>query len=165
LKPDIDALYRRYGPMVLRRCRQLLRDEAMALDLMQDVFVKVLERRDSLSLEAPSSLFYHMATNLCLNRIRDYRRLRMESSLSQDDKNDVLARIATVEDASEQIGAANVLNRIFRRHPASTRTIATLHLYDGMTLQEVASETGMSVSGVRKRLRLLKSQLPELREV
>ena len=29
---DVDTLYRRYGPMVMRRCRQLLRDEDQALD-------------------------------------------------------------------------------------------------------------------------------------
>lgn len=165
MNTKLDDLYKRYGPMVLRRCRQLLRDEAMALDLMQDVFVRVLERQDRLVLDAPSSLLYQMATNLCLNRLRDYRRLQTESSLSRDEQSDLLSRIATVEDASEQVAAGKVLTRLFRRQPASTRTIATLHLYDGMTLQEVADEVGMSVSGVRKRLRGLKAQLHELQEV
>ena len=36
---DVEALYQKYGPMVLRRCRQLLRDEDEALDVVQDVFV------------------------------------------------------------------------------------------------------------------------------
>ena len=34
---NIEEYYTRYGPMVLRRCRQLLRDEDRALDAMQDV--------------------------------------------------------------------------------------------------------------------------------
>jgi len=33
---DVDAYYRRYGPMVLRRCRKLLGQEQDALDAMQD---------------------------------------------------------------------------------------------------------------------------------
>ena len=28
---DVEALYRKYGPMVLRRCRHLLRDEEMTM--------------------------------------------------------------------------------------------------------------------------------------
>ena len=40
---DVEAAYRRYGPMVLRRCRQMLRDEQQATDAMQDVFVQLLD--------------------------------------------------------------------------------------------------------------------------
>ena len=39
------------------------------------------------------------------------------------------------------------------------RTMAVLHYVDGMTLEQVARECGMSVSGVRKRLRGLRSEL------
>jgi len=37
-----------------------------------------------------------------------------------------------------------------------------LHLHDGLTLEEVAREVGLSVSGVRKRLRRLEDRLREL---
>ena len=69
----VEALYRRYGPMVLRRCRSLLRDEEDALDVMQDVFVNVARNAERLRGEYPSSLLYRIATNLSLNRIRDRR--------------------------------------------------------------------------------------------
>ena len=58
-----------------------------------------------------------------------------------------------------------LLDRIFAREQASTRTMAVLHLLDGMTLQEVANEVGMSVSGVRKRLRTRKAHVAELEGV
>ena len=50
----------------------------------------------------------------------------------------------------------------FGRGRESTRTMAILHYVDGMTLQEVADEVGMSVSGVRKRLRGLRAELHDL---
>jgi RNA polymerase sigma-70 factor (ECF subfamily) len=53
-----------------------------------------------------------------------------------------------------------VLDRIFGSEPASTRLIAVLLYVDRLTLDEVATEVGMSVSGVRKRLRTLKQRLP-----
>jgi len=164
MSTEIEALYLRYAPMVLRRCRQLMRDEAQALDIMQDVFVKLLEHQQRLRLETPSSLLYRMATNLCLNRIRDTRRVSNLTSLGQQDSDDLLSRIAVVDDASEQVAAGKVLMGIFGRYPESTRTIAVLHLHDGLTLQQVADEVGMSVSGVRKRLRTLKAFIQELQE-
>jgi len=65
---NVEMLYQKYGAMVLRRCRRLLREEDHALDAMQDVFVRVLQRQDSLKATYPSSLLYRIATNVCLNR-------------------------------------------------------------------------------------------------
>jgi RNA polymerase sigma-70 factor (ECF subfamily) len=71
---DVEALYRKYGPMVLRRCRQLLKDEDKALDAMQETFVRLLRNRERLQASGPSSLLYRIATNVCLNLLRSERR-------------------------------------------------------------------------------------------
>ena len=71
---DVDNLYRRYAPMVMRRCRGMLRDEDMAADAMQETFVQVLRHRESLDARYPSSLLYRIATNTCLNAMRSRRR-------------------------------------------------------------------------------------------
>lgn len=63
---DFDFLYRTFGPMVLRRCRFLLKDEEKALDALQDVFVRILDRKQKLETVC-SSLFYVMATHICRN--------------------------------------------------------------------------------------------------
>ena len=155
---DIEALYQTYGPMVLRRCRQLLRDEDEALDAMQDVFVQVLKHRKRLTDRYPSSLLYRIATNLCLNRIRDNRRL------PETPGEEMLHQLAGLEDPTPRLEARSVLDALFRRHQDSSRTIAVLHFVDGLTLEEVAREVGMSVSGVRKRLRGLRDTLANLEE-
>lgn len=146
---DVEGLYRRYGPMVLRRCRRLLRDEDEALDAMQDVFVQLLRHRERLEERYPSSLLYRIATNLCLNRIRAHKR---DPGLPGDE---TLERIARRVD----LDAPMLLERLFRRHPESTRVMAVMHYLDGMTLDEVARDCRMSVSGVRKRLRGLRGTL------
>ena len=135
--------------MVLRRCRRLLRDEDEALDAMQEVFVRLLKQRHRFSDSHLSSLLFRIATNLSLNRLRDRRR---EPALPGDD---ALYRIAT----SRDLDAPILLERLFGRHPDSTRTMAVLHHVDGMTLEQVAHECGLSVSGVRKRLRGLRASL------
>ena len=153
---DVDQAYRRYGPMVLRRCRRLLRTEEEAADAMQDVFVQLLRHQERLDEAAPSSLLFRIATNVCLNRIRSKKRR------PEDASDELLLRIATADDPAERAQSRSFLDRIFSRQQPSSRTIAVLHLLDGMTLEEVAREVGMSVSGVRKRLRLLKASVAEL---
>lgn len=120
------------------------------MDVCQDVFVRVLERRAWLNVTYPSSLLFRMATNLSLNRIRDKRR----AALPVD--NDLLDTIACADETAERSLASALLDRVFGRHPESSRTMAVLHHIDGLTLEEVARETGFSISGVRKRLRALK---------
>ena len=153
---DVEALARRYGPMVLRRCRCLLRNEDEALDACQDVFVRVVEHRARLDAKYPSSLLYRMATNVCLNRLRDGRRKPVTHEEA------VLDAIANAEEPGGASDARLVLARLFGRHPESSRTMAVLHYVDGLTLEEVAAETDMSVSGVRKRLRALRASLTDL---
>ncbi len=79
---DVESLYTRYGPMVLRRCRAMLRQEDEAADAMQDVFVRLLVERSRLDPKACSSLLYRVATNVCLNRLRSRRR-RPEDAQSE----------------------------------------------------------------------------------
>jgi RNA polymerase sigma factor (sigma-70 family) len=160
---DAGDLCRRYGPMVLRRCRRLLRDEGDALDACQDVFVRVLERRDRLDWTHPSSLLFRIATNICLNRMRDRgRRPEGHLATSADGDADPLFQIACAEAPGAGSEARLRLDRLFGREPESSRTMAVLHYVDGLTLEEVAQLTGMSVSGVRKRLRRLRLSLTVL---
>jgi len=157
---DVAALSRQYGPMVLRRCRQLLRDEEEALDACQDVFVRLIERRQTLDARYPSSLLYRIATNVCLNRIRDRR--RSPASPSGESEAERIHAIACAEPPAGNSDARMLLDWLFNRHPESSRTIAVLHYVDGLTLEQVAAEIGLSVSGVRKRLRRLRQSLMEM---
>ncbi len=153
---DVEDFYRRFGPMVLRRCRKLLRNEEDAVDAMQDTFVRVLQRADRLNDSAPSSLLYRTATHICLNRLRRSKR-KPESP-----GDELLLRIAAFEDAEKRNEARSILRRLFAREKASTATIAVLHWIDGLTLEQTAREVEISVSGVSLRLRGLREHLGHL---
>ena len=118
--------------------------------------VRLLERRDGLHARYPSSLLYRIATNLSLNRIRD----RSRRAADADEQR--LHRIACAGSPTGPSEARLTLGRLFGRHPESTRTIAVLHYLDGLTLEQVSETVGLSVSGVRKRLRRLRHTLTEL---
>ena len=145
--------------MVLGRCRKLLGDEEKALDAMQETFVHLLRRKESLTEEAPSSLLYCIATNVCLNLIRSERRRPALPG------GELLERIAGSDDVEALGQARHLLDGIFAREEASTRTMAVLHYVDGLTLEETAARVGLSVSGLRKRLRRLRDRSRPFLEV
>lgn len=153
---DSHSYYTTYGPMVLRRCRKLLGDDHAARDAMHDVFVQILSHEGQLADQAPSSLLFRIATNVCLNRIRTRKRR------PEDGDPTMLVEIAEQTDPHARSAARSILDVLFRHEPEDTALIAVLHLVDRMTLEEVAAEVGMSVSGVRKRLAKLRSKLHNL---
>lgn len=122
---------------------------------MHDVFVQVLSN-GQLDERAPSSLLFRIATNVCLNRLRSRRRR------PEDGDPDLVEQIAANTDPGDRSTARSVLDALFRHEPEDTALIAVLHLHDKMTLEEVAAEVGMSVSGVRKRIAKLRTKLHDL---
>lgn len=149
----IEEYYRRYAPMVLRRCRILLCDEEASLDAMQEVFVRVLSSRERLRHEYPSSLLFRIATNVCLNI------LRSQKVRNQTQDGGLLDQIAHYDESEKRLIFSDLLDRVFQRNKASTREIAIMHFLYGLTLNEVAELVGLSLSGVRKRINLLRQQL------
>ena len=156
---DVEAAYVRYGPMVLRRCRRLLRDEDAAVDAMQDTFVQLVRYAARLEDRGTSSLLYRMATNTCLNILRSRRRK------PADHDDELLSRIASADDPTAGSLGRVWLERVLGHAETSTRAMAVMHLVDGMTLEEIAADVGLSVSGVRKRLRGLRATIRELEGV
>lgn len=149
---DVEALYRKYGAMVLRRCRTLLKNEDAAADAMQETFVRVLRSGKTLTASYPSSLLYRIATNVCLNMLRTNRR---RPTVSADP---ILEGLAGREKMEDRILDAFVLEQVFSGTREGTRRAAEMHFLEGCTLAETAEQVGLSISGVRKRLRSLRDQ-------
>jgi RNA polymerase sigma-70 factor (ECF subfamily) len=147
---DVEAFYRRYGPMVLRRCRSLLNDEDQAQDAMQDVFLKVLRRKHTLRPDYPSSLLYRIATNTCLNVIKSQKRRQGGGG------ERALENLSARDEPEARTLDAFFLEQLFEGAKPGTRSIAENHYLREATLEETAQEAGLSVSGVRKRLHSLR---------
>ena len=153
---DVKALYERYGPMVLRRCRAILKGEDEAMDALQDVFIQVIRNQNTLEDKGLSSLLYTMATNTCLNLIRSRRTREDLVVRSKNPEDDLLSQIAIMDDHEEKTNASFTTDQFFSLEKPSTRAMAVYYFVDGMTLEETATAVNLSVSGVRKRLAGLK---------
>jgi RNA polymerase sigma-70 factor (ECF subfamily) len=156
MSSDIGSIYLKYGPMVFRRCLSILRQREEADDATQDVFVKYMADPGRGKVRYPSAYLYRCATNHALNL------LKRRSFASAD--GDLAVRIAVSEDFDDAIAVRTFLDALFRREPVSTRFIAYLRYVDDMDWKEIAAMTGLSVSGVRRRLAGLRDKARRLEE-
>src|SRR4051812_616812 len=73
---SLTMLYRRYGPFIYARCARLLDDHAAAQDATQETFMRVHRHlRKAPDSNQALGWIYRIATNYCLNEIRN-RKLR-----------------------------------------------------------------------------------------
>ena len=154
---DIAAWYEKYGPMVIRRCRGILKSEEDALDAVHDVFVNLLKGELRLHDRFPSSLLYTMATNVCLNRLRK-KKWEKSIDFSGDLSAGEEALFSGADEGFDQVEAELVLEGILKDESEMNRAICFMYHADGMTLKEIGEAVGLSISGVRKRLEAFKSR-------
>jgi len=140
---DVHEAYTRYAPVVFRRCRSILKNEDEAWDGVQEVFLRWAERPKRLdSLESPTAYFWRAATNYCLNRVKkEGRQVSIPEVEGEDPRSD-----------SEDRLRALFVERLFAQVPPRTRELAWYRWVDGLTWEETALTSGLSVSGVRKHL-------------
>jgi RNA polymerase sigma-70 factor (ECF subfamily) len=119
---------------------------------MQETFVQVLRRRETLRNDYPASLLYRIATNTSLNMLRSRRRRRWVAV------GDLDLEAAGTDDPEARAVNEVMLEQVFRDEKAGTRDIAEARWVEGAPLEETARRAGLSVSGVRKRLRALRSR-------
>jgi RNA polymerase sigma-70 factor (ECF subfamily) len=147
MQPDrLTALYRRYGPAIYARCRALLTDDGAAEDATQETFLRVHRHLDQVP-EAREALYwiYRVATNYCLNEIRD-RRVRAEL---QDELPEMRAELGASEG---RLGDRDLVRRLVDRAHPKVRTIAWLYHVDGFEQEEIAAIVGVSRRTVASRL-------------
>jgi RNA polymerase sigma factor (sigma-70 family) len=144
--------------MVLRRCRRMLKNEQSAHDAMHEVFLKILSNQNRLTGEYPSALLYRIATNTCLNRIRNERKHSLNEYL------DILHNTSFFENQEEN-STRNLLTYILEKEKESTRQIAVLYFVNGMTIKEIAETMNISISGVHKHLAKLRRKIRDKGEI
>jgi RNA polymerase sigma-70 factor (ECF subfamily) len=140
----LSDLYRTYGPVIYHRCLRLLGDRAAAEDATQETFVRVHRHLDKApAAEEALAWVYRIATNYCLNELRD----RKQRPTLHDELPD-----AAGADAEAVFTDRDLAARLIRRSPESVRVVAWLHYVDGIDQGEVARVLGISRRTVASRV-------------
>jgi RNA polymerase sigma-70 factor (ECF subfamily) len=129
----VSALYRTYGPVIYARCMRLLADRALAEDATQETFMRV-HRHLARAPDTDEVLawIYRIATNYCLNEIRNRKR-RPEPQAELPERGD-----ATAADVATLLADRDLVVRLIDHCPEKLRVVAWLHHVDGLDQGEVA---------------------------
>lgn len=137
---EVQALYQQHGPGLLLYGCSLLGRKHAAEDVLQQVFMKLLEQNTI--PEEPKPYLFRAVHNAALNLIRG------------ENKNVELADIEPWFEAPGQDHAARAsLTAELMRIAEEQRQVIVLHIWGGLSFEEIGSVLGLSANTAASRYR------------
>ena len=153
-----EELVSRHRDRVYVRAYSIMRNEALAVDLSQNAWVKAWQRLEQFHGEASFLTWLsRIVTNLCLDELRRQKRARtdsieaMEESTGPIENRMEMETLDPIEGLSreelrERIDAA--LAKLSEKH----RTVIVLYEFEQLEYREIAEKMGTSIGTVMSRL-------------
>lgn len=146
-----------FAPLVLFASRYV-RDKSAAGDMVQDTFIKLWQKRETLSdVHSARSYLYRAVRNYCLNYLRDHAREQsMEEQQQQSSYFD--GRYTPAFDITEQDVASQTDQRMklllkwVSSLPDRQREAFELSRFEGLDHDEIASVMGVSAKTVNNHI-------------
>jgi RNA polymerase sigma factor (sigma-70 family) len=134
---------------LLRFALQILQDEEEAKDVLQDIFLKLWQKRDELAkVENLEAFAIRMIRNRCLDVIRTRRTVSMElvkhKKLADEECSD--------SELLENADSVGLIKRIIAGLPELQRTIIQLRDIEQLEYEEIAEATDLNVNAIRVSL-------------
>jgi len=154
---EIKSVYLAQRANLQRFLAARLRDNALAEDLVQELWIKLDRLDDELSIDNLESYLFTMASRLSLDHIRKRQRRTARDEKWTGENTEMTGSFAT---SSEDDGETRLLRaeNIALVHKAITqltpkvRQAFELHRLKGLSHKQVAGELGISVSTVEKHI-------------
>ena len=158
LEVDPATLVETYSALLFRVAHSLLRSPAEAEDVVQDVFVRVLEHRRSLPAVRDMRVWLvRIAWNLAIDRRRRIQPEQLDESFAQSlAGNDVPA-----DEAMDEAQRMNSVLCELERLPQTERHVLLLSAIEDLGTSEMAQVLGRSESAVRALLFRARTRLRE----
>jgi RNA polymerase sigma-70 factor (ECF subfamily) len=148
---DVDALYRETRYAVFLRCRALLRNDAEARDVTQEVYLHLLDHPDEFRGDAaPTTYLYAIATNRSLSRIR--ARVVRDRDAWKESVAVLIQSSATRSDPESLASAREFLAEALASADEETTQILVHHFVDGLSQGEIADLLSLSRVTVNQRI-------------
>ncbi|PYT16968.1 MAG: RNA polymerase subunit sigma-24 [Acidobacteria bacterium] len=159
-------LYDRYGRLTYSIIYRVVRNTAVAEDLVQETFLRVWNRVHSFDQQRGALGPWVLA--VARNRAIDYLRSidgRMSAGALELDRMENPALFSGFEDSALSIDRARQLKNAFEKLTPSQRTVIELAYFEGMSQTEMADRLkqplGTVKTWVRSALKILRDELIE----
>jgi RNA polymerase sigma-70 factor (ECF subfamily) len=158
---SFELLLQRYRIPLCHFLNRMVRDQALAEDLAQEVFLRVYRaRREYVPSAKFTTWMFRIATNLALNSMRDNRHRQSDLSLDAPAQAadgsemplDVPDGAPRVEDRMVENERIAVIRRAIDALPEKQRAAVLLHKYQEMDYDQIAHILGCSVSALKSLL-------------
>ncbi|WP_426672004.1 RNA polymerase sigma factor [Mucilaginibacter sp. McL0603] len=144
------ALYDKYSTQLYRNILRLVKDDDIAQELLQDLFLKIWESRQYIKIEGSfKSFLYKVAENLVyahFRKIAKDNRLIAKLIISYDDFE------TNVEETIISRENHDLLKKAIENLSPQRKQIYTLCKLEGKSYEEVSNELGISTSTVRNQI-------------
>ncbi|MCY1543894.1 hypothetical protein D9M68_797330 [compost metagenome] len=150
-----EAIYHRYARRLYVKLLQLLKDEELARDILQDIFIKIWDIRADIDPEQSfGALLYTIATNLSHNVFRKAARdAKMRKNLNNSES------YTHIEEGIYQTETNQLLTEALNHLTPRQREIYTLHKLQGKSYKEISALLNISVSAINHHIQLANRQL------
>ena len=150
-----EILYERHKGGVFRYLLAKCHQQAIAEELFQDVWMKLIAARDRYEVRAKFTTYLYQ---LAHNHFIDYYRKTRTDVLQQNDQEEDVEQITsnTQKQADEQLDIqrqTETLLQLVERLPDEQREAFLLREEAGLTVTEIAEVTGVSAEAAKSRLR------------
>lgn len=150
-------LYQRHNDSLFRYLMRLCKHHDTAEDLYQEVWSKIIKSRSRYRPTAKFTTFlYRVAHNCFIDHIRRNRRHTNEVSIDPDNSASPAER---PEDSAEWSISRARLTRALRALPDEQREVVLLFLEAGLSVDKIASVTGVNRETAKSRLRYATTKL------
>lgn len=157
-------LFRETYPRLMSYCRLFVPDQQQAKDLVQECFIKLWEKRQSIKpMESIESFLFVMLRNRCLNYLRDQKVGQGKISLWQVGENEFqylyqLDFLHKEERALEE-ELVEALQNAINNLPERRKLVFIKNKINGQKQAEISRELKISLQAVEKHLQLAKKQM------
>lgn len=134
---------------LLRFATQLLKDEDEAKDVVQDVFLKLWQKRDELEkVENIEAFTMRMTRNRCLDVIRAGKTIPISAETDRRMKEETV----DVHKHVEFTESANQIKKLINQLPDLQRTVMYLRDIEQLSYDEIAETTELQLNAIRVNL-------------
>jgi RNA polymerase sigma-70 factor (ECF subfamily) len=155
---DLAALVETYSSLLFRVAHSVLRSRAESEDVVQDVFVRVLEHRRSLTAVRDMRVWLvRVAWNLAIDRRRRIKPEQFDEGFAES----LIARNLPADEALNEAQRLRSVLRELERLPRAERDVLLLSVVEELGTAEMAEVLGRSESAVRALLFRARTRLRE----
>jgi RNA polymerase sigma-70 factor (ECF subfamily) len=129
-----------------------IRTKADALDLVQEVYLRMLRVSDPDSIRSPQMYLYTVANNLVKEHALSDRRAAARLDIDELSVQEQLGELPSLESELDANRQTQRVRELLAQLPLNWRTAVILQYRYGLTYQEIAAQLQVSPSMVKKYL-------------